>query len=368
MASIDKEKFQLDMACIYSGNLAQGLREQGYSIFDLRHGGIQTVNGMKNIIFLRNLIRKRGISLIVTYHEASDFYGLVLAKICNIPIISNRRDMGFKTRLRHKIAYKLMGRLFDGEITVCYAVKEEMIKQAWFPRQRILPIYNGVDLNEFGVMENDSEIIKWKIGIHPCHPVVGMVANLHRVKGVHFLIEAASMICKKRSNVEFVIVGGNNTEEFGYRREDMESLAKKLHLEQNIHFLGKRSDIPELVSIFDVAVVASLSEGFSNTVLEYMASSKPVVATAVGGNGEAVVHGKTGLLVPPGDSPALAEAICTILDNKEMALQFGTAARKRIEEKFSLDVMLRNYENLFERIIKSRENHSLENEAKESHQ
>jgi len=368
MGGIDKKKFQLYMACIHSGKLAQSMRERGYRIFDLQRGGIYTVNGLKNIIFLRNLVREKDISLIVTYHEASDFYGLVLAKSCNIPVFSSRRDMGFKTRLHHKVAYKLTGGLFDGEITVCYAVKEEMIKHGWFLPQRILPIYNGVDLNEYGVMKKDSEIIKGKIGIDPCRPVVGLVANLRRVKGVHFLIEAASMICKKRSDVEFLIVGGNNTEESGYRREDMESLAKKLEFGQNIHFLGKRSDIPALVSIFDVGVVASLSEGFSNTILEYMASSKPVVATAVGGNGEAVVHGNTGLLVPPGDSPALAEAICTILDNKEMALQFGTAARKRVEEKFSLDVMLRNYENLFERMINSRQNLSLKNEARESYQ
>jgi glycosyltransferase involved in cell wall biosynthesis len=358
MGGIDKEKFELYMACIYSGRLAQSMREQGYSVFNLRQGGIYTINGLKNLIFLRNLIREKGISLIVTYHEASDFYGLVLAKICNIPIISSRRDMGFQTRLRHKVAYKLTGRFFDGEITVCYAVKEEMIKHGWFPPQRIFPIYNGVDLKEYGVMKKDSEIIKAKIGIDAGRPVVGLVANLRRVKGVHILIEAASMICKKRSDVEFLIVGGNNTDESGYRREDIEALAKKLELGQNIHFLGKRSDIPDLVSIFDVAVVASLSEGFSNTILEYMASSRPIVATAVGGNAEAVVHGKTGLLVPAGDFPALAEAICTILDNKEMAFQFGTAARKRVEEKFRLDVMLRNYENLFERIINSRENFS----------
>ena len=353
MTGIDKERFQLYMACFHSGELAQSMREQGYPVFGLRQGGIYTLNGLKNIIFLRNLIREKGISLIVTYHEASDFYGLALAKICNIPIISSRRDMGFKTRLHHKVAYKLTGRLFDREITVCYAVKEEMIKQGWFPAQRIFPIYNGVDLAEYNVMKKDTEIIKGKIGIDPRHPVVGLVANLRKIKGIQFLIEAASMICEKRSDVEFLIVGGNSKES-GYRREDMESLAKRLEVGQNIHFLGKRSDIVDLISLFDVAVVASLSEGFSNTVLEYMASSKPVVATAVGGNVEAVVHGKTGLLVPPGDSPALAEAICAILNNKEMALQFGMAAKKRAEEKFSLENVIRSYENIFDQVINAR--------------
>lgn len=350
MRGIDKERFQLYTACIYGGKLAQRMREQGYPVFDLRQGGIYTVNGLRNIIFLRNLIREKSISLIVSYHEASDFSGLALAKICNIPIISSRRDMGFKTRQHHKVAYKLTGRLFDGEITVCHAVKEEMIKQGWFPAQRIFPIYNGVDLNEYGVMKKNIETIKKENSINPDHLVVGLIANLRRIKGVHFFIEAASMICKKRSDVEFLIVGGIS-EESGYGRGDMESLAKRLRVDRNVRFLGSRNDIPDLISVFDVAVVASLSEGFSNTILEYMACSRPVVATTVGGNAEAIIHGETGLLVPPGDSQALATAVQLLLENKEIALRFGTAARKRVEEMFTLEVMIKKYEQLFEQVI-----------------
>jgi glycosyltransferase involved in cell wall biosynthesis len=85
-----------------------------------------------------------------------------------------------------------------------------------------------------------------------------------------------------------------------------------------------------------------------------MASSKPVVATEVGGNPEIVVHGETGLLVPPADPAALASAILSILEDGEVALRFGRAGRKRIEERFGLDVMLRNYEDLFERVITSK--------------
>jgi glycosyltransferase involved in cell wall biosynthesis len=87
-----------------------------------------------------------------------------------------------------------------------------------------------------------------------------------------------------------------------------------------------------------------------------MASTKPVVATEVGGNPEIVVHGETGLLVPPANADALASAILSILEDKEAASRFGNAGRKRVEERFSLAVMLRDYENLFEQVINSREN------------
>ncbi len=355
LRGIDKEKFDLHMACIYSGQLAQEMREEGHSVIDLLRGGIYTANGFKNILFLRSLIKEKNISLIVAYHEASDFYGLTLAKLCNIPIISSRRDMGFKTRSHHKLAYKLTGRFFDREITVCDAVKQEVVKQGWFPECRIVSIYNGVDLQEYDACSRNSSDIKKKIGINASHPVVGLVANLRRIKGINYLIEAASRICRRRSDVQFLVVGGDTSDQ-NYSISSMQALAENLGVLQNIHFLGKRKDIPDLISLFDVAVVASLSEGFSNTILEYMASSKPVVATTVGGNAEAVVQGETGFLVPPGDSHALAEAIWTILDNPEMALRFSTAAKRRAEEKFSLDQMIKNYEAVFEQVIRAREN------------
>lgn len=355
MANISKERFQLYTACIYSGELAQAARAQGHAVFDLHRGGIYTLNGLKNIHFLRKLIRGKNISLIVSYHEASDFYGLVLSKTCNIPIISSRRDMGFKTRPIHRMAYKLLGRFFDREITVCEAVKQEMIKQGWFPAQRIFPIYNGVDINEYGRTNNNIASIKNKNGIHADHSVVGLIANLRSIKGIGYFIEAASIIRKKRSDVEFVIIGGK-AKDPDCTQEKLELLAESMDVDRNVHFFGKRRDIAELISLFDVAVVASLSEGFSNTLIEYMASSKPVVATTVGGNAEAVLHGETGLLVPPGDSQSLATAILTLLENKKMALRFGMAGRKRAEEKFSLENMIKNYEDCFEQVITARFN------------
>ncbi len=355
LKGIDKEKFNLYMACIYSGQLAQEMREEGHSVFDLLRGGIYTVNGIKNIFFLRRLIKNKNISLIVTYHETSDFYGLILAKACNIPVISSRRDMGFKTRSHHKMAYKLIGGFFDREITVCDAVKQEIVKQGWFPEKRIVSIYNGVDLREYNTCRRTCSDIKKEIGIDPAHPVVGLVANLRRIKGITYLIEAASRICKRRSDVEFLIAGSDTTD-MGYSISSMQTMAEKLGVSRNVHFLGRRRDVPEIISIFDVAVVASLSEGFSNTILEYMASSKPVVATTVGGNAEAVVQGETGFLVPPGDSHALAEAIWSILDDPITAQQFSTAAKKRVEEKFSLEHMIENYETIFKQVILTREN------------
>ncbi|MCK5534910.1 glycosyltransferase, partial [bacterium] len=128
-------------------------------------------------------------------------------------------------------------------------------------------------------------------------------------------------------------------------------VAKKLRITGNVVFTGERSDIPELLSVMDISVLSSLSEGFSNTILESMAAGKPVVATNVGGNPEVVSDNETGILVPPANSQMLAKAMLYLLKNKELAQKMGEAGRKRIEEFFSLKRMTENTEKLYDVLL-----------------
>ena len=354
MTGIDKDKFELHIACFVSGKLVESMRNQGFSIVDLNKAGIYTISGLRNLAFLKKFVNEKKISLIVTYHESSDFYGLVLSRICNIPIISARRDMGFKTELHHQLAYKCVGRFFDAVIAVSNAVKKEVVKRRWFPEKNIFTIYNAIKVMDYG-KSDDGMTLKRKLGIQPESPVVGMVANIHKIKGYHYFLYAACIIHRCNQNAQFLMIGHDEIKS-DFTIATLKRYGEEIGISKNLHFLGGREDLVQLISIFDVAVLASLSEGFSNVILEYMASSKPVVATEVGGNPEIVVHGETGLLVPPANADALASAILSILEDKEAASRFGNAGRKRVEERFSLDVMLRNYENLFERVINSRRN------------
>jgi glycosyltransferase involved in cell wall biosynthesis len=354
MIGIDKDKFELFIACFVSGKLVENLRNQGFSILDLNKAGIYTISGLRNLAFLKRFVAEKKIYLIVTYHESSDFYGLVLSHICNVPIISARRDMGFKTELHHQLAYKFVGRFFDAVIAVSNAVKKEIVKRRWFPEKKIFTIYNAINMADYGKSRNGMTL-KRELGIHPESPVVGMVANIHKIKGYEYFLHAASMIHRYKHDVQFLMIGYDEVNS-DFTIATLKRYGEEIGISQNLHFLGGREDTADLISIFDVAVLASLSEGFSNVILEYMASSKPVVATEVGGNPEIVLHGKTGLLVPPADADALASAILSILGDREAASKFGIAGRRRVEEEFSLDVMVRNYENLFEQVINSRGN------------
>jgi glycosyltransferase involved in cell wall biosynthesis len=358
LIGIDKDKFDIYTACFVSGKLVESMRNQGFAITTLKEAGIYTISGLKNLAFLKRLATEKKICLIVTYHESSDFYGLALSRICHIPVISSRRDMGFKTALHYSLAYRVVGKYFDYVITVSDAVKREVIKRRWFPERKIFTIYNAIKTIDYGnVNEADGVALKRKLGIHPEYPVVGMVANMTKIKGHHYFLQAAAIICKYHPNVQFLIIGYEGKEP-GFTIAGFERYGEEIGVSQSLHFVGGRTNVADLISIFDIAVLASLSEGFSNVILEYMASAKPVVATDVGGNPEVVVRGETGLLVPPGDPEALASAVLSMLGDKEMVFRFGMAGRRRVQERFSLDVMLRNYENLFEQVVNSRRDNS----------
>jgi glycosyltransferase involved in cell wall biosynthesis len=348
LRGMDQRRFEVYVACFYSGEVAQVMRAERFQVHDLRLGGIYSFSGLKNIILLSKLIREEKIDLILTYHEGSDFLGLVLSKLCAIPIISNRRDMGFKTRFPHQVTYRLFGRCFDGVITVSDAVKKEVIHRGWFKERKVWSIHNGINAGEYGNHVN-RDSIKRSMGIKANTLVVGLIANIKKIKGIRYFVHAASLISAENSGVEFVIIG-YDLNETGYSMKDMKLLADRMNIADKIHFLGGRKDIGELISTFDVAVISSLSEGFSNVLLEYMASGRPVVATDVGGNREAVIHGETGLLVPSENADQLAEAIKVFLDHKDLALTYGLAGRKRVEKEFSLQRMIEKYESIFERV------------------
>jgi glycosyltransferase involved in cell wall biosynthesis len=172
-----------------------------------------------------------------------------------------------------------------------------------------------------------------------------VVANFIHYKGHQFFLDAWAAAVKKFPESVALLVGD------GPLRQEFEARVHAMGLGPSVRFLGTHQDVPALVALMDLVVHPSLEEGFSNAILEAMAAGKPVVATAVGGNPEAVIHGKTGLLVPPGDSQALADAMLWLLAHPREAVRFGEAGRLRVAERFEISAMVRQYEAVYERLV-----------------
>jgi glycosyltransferase involved in cell wall biosynthesis len=162
---------------------------------------------------------------------------------------------------------------------------------------------------------------------------------------VDLFIRAVASVKKKHPEAKFWVIGD------GVLRSGLEALASELRLNSNIVFWGRRGDVQELIPRMTVGVICSDSEGFSNAILEYMGHGIPVVATQTGGNAELVEHGKTGVLVPPGNHESLAEGILQCIDDREKAEQMGQQGRKRVIEEYSIKRMIQATMTLYENLL-----------------
>ena len=196
-------------------------------------------------------------------------------------------------------------------IANCHAVKDQMIQQENLPPEKIEVIYNGLDLSEYQeTLKNKS--LREELGIVNGTPLVGLIANFNfEIKGHVYFLGAAKKILEKVPDAKFVLVGD------GPLRARYEEVVRELNIKKDVYFLGKRIDVPAIISNLDVSVLSSTNEGFSNVIMESMAAGKPVVATNVGGSREMVMDGVTGYLVPPADSQSMANAIIDLLQNPE---------------------------------------------------
>ena len=179
--------------------------------------------------------------------------------------------------------------------------------------------------------------------------VVGIVTRMRVRKGVEEFLRAMATVRERIPSAAAVVVGEVDLD------PSLTALVRELGLEGHLHLLGRRTDVPEVMSAMDLFVLSSHDEGMSNAILEAMAMEKPVVATDVGGTGEVVQSGRTGLLVPPKDPAALAQAITQLLAApRDTAAAMGTQGRAVVVERFSARAMVRQMEDLYDHLLDAR--------------
>ena len=206
---------------------------------------------------------------------------------------------------------------------------------------RLVP--NGIDLARF-TPRAPSPSLRAGLGVPPSSPVVLSIGRFVAEKGHRHLLEAAARIERTRA-VHWVLVGAGELEE-PLRRQ-----ARGLGLESQVHFIGWRDDVPDVLAVGDVFVLPSENEGFGRVVVEAMAMARAVVATAVGGVPEIVRDGETGILVPPAAPAALADAVRSLLDDPARAARLGAAGRARAESRFSLTAHVDAVERVYAEVL-----------------
>jgi len=292
-------------------------------------------------------LKNENIDIVQTYFRDGNIIGIIAAKIAGINcIISTRRNMGYWHTKKELVLLKLINPMVSNFLANSFAIKDYLIYAEKISAHKIDVIYNGVELKKFSNKSPESMLaLRNKLGISRNNTVITSVANLRPVKGIDILLKSAKLVIEKVPDAIFLIVGD------GSERLALTELAQKLSIDSHVKFLGSINNVHDVLSISDIGVLSSHSEGLSNSIIEYMAGGLPVVATDVGGNSELIGNMKTGYLVNPGDPAELYNALAKLLNDPERAKKFGRASRSKVVDMFQIDRTVHQTEKHFENIF-----------------
>jgi len=295
---------------------------------------------------LARLLMREKIQVIHMHTSHACTLGGWAARLARTPvrIISRRVDFSVRSNPLRKVKYQWG---VDRIVAISEGVRRVLIQDGLDPN-RIVVVRSGIDPRPFNPNDPTGDARR-EFGIPDRSPVVGCVAHFADHKGHRYLIEAAVRVAAAVPDVRFLLVGD------GELRPEIELQIKELKLERHVLLTGFRQDIPRLLAAMDIVVLSSHLEGLGTSLLDAMAMARPVVATRVGGIPEMVEDGVNGLLVPPRDPSALADALIALIDRPDERKRMGQAGRTRMLEKFSAEAMVAATEAVYRKILESKE-------------
>ncbi len=295
-------------------------------------------------------LKANEVQVLHTHDFYTNIFGMFAGAFARVParVASLRETGGMRSagQLRlQRFAYSLAHRVLANS----ESVRAELVRQG-VPHSKTSVVYNGIDMHRVTTSAGASRLdALTRLGVPALRGDtrrhITIVANMrHKVKDYPMFLRAAQQISQTVPDVAFLLAGE------GELQPSLQALAVELGIEDRTYFLGRCEALAALLSVSDICVLSSEAEGFSNSILEYMAAGRPVVATNVGGASEAIVEGKSGHLVPAGDFRAMAETIIGLLNGNHLA-DMGNAGRAIVAEKFSLAAQLAKTEQLYGQLL-----------------
>jgi glycosyltransferase involved in cell wall biosynthesis len=342
LKKIDKTKFKPLVVLSEAGKLQKAVEQINldYKIISMpaiKPRGIFSFIG--TIWKLSRVIRQRQITLVHTNTTRATIYVSLATLVLNIPVV-------WHVRIPHTdgLLDRYLASTSSFIIVVSQAVKKRF---NWLKKEKIKVIYNGVDTKSFSPGQPSDGIMS-KFNLKNENVVIGAVGRISPEKGLEFLISAIKDVIKVYSHAKVLIVGEGNTQ----YHFALQTKVDELSLSSNVIFTGFHEDVPEILRCIDIFCLPSMTEGFNRTLLEAMSCGLPIIATSVGGNVEIIQDGVNGLLVPPGNSSALASAIIELLQNKRKAQKMGTEGRRVVEQNFNIQTNVNQIQELYSNLLK----------------
>ena len=310
---LDANRFELFLVCFEnSPRLEEARRYATTCVFPIK--AAYSPSGLRQIWALRRYIREHAIDVVHTFLVKGAIVGVLAGRGAAPVVITSRRSLGYWYTPKILMLFRFLNRHTTRVLANCDAVKRIVVDKEGVPASQVDVIYNGVDMRLFEASANAGMAAS---DIPEGVPVIGIVANYRPVKNLDMFLQGAALVSQQFPQAVFLLVGK------GPLKDELAGLAERLGIRSKVYFTNGVGSVPALLRRMSIACLTSSSEGFSNAILEYMAAGLPVIATAVGGNAEAVVDGETGLIVPPGDPAAFAAAVCRLLGNEQERAQMA---------------------------------------------
>jgi glycosyltransferase involved in cell wall biosynthesis len=349
--------------CMKSGHYEDSLKKDGIDVesISINRRSIYLFplflyDVLRTLFRILSIIKSRKIDLIHTHLPDSSTYGVVAGRITGKPVVvsihSNiiipfKRSAPFRNWLRKRVINFIYKRA-DTVICCGEDVANSMIKQGHLSKTMpIEVIVNGID-NEKFARKRDLENIREGLNLPAESRVISCISRIEAPKGHTYLIGAAARLKDKYPLLRVLIVGD------GTYLEELKAEVKEAGVEEQVRFLGRRSDIPDILAVSEMFVFPSLYEGLPMVVLEAMAAKRPVVATNIPGTRELVTGGEDGYLVPVKDEVSLAEKIDKLLSDPDLARSMGEHAGKKVEESFTVKMMVEKVGLVYQKILEKR--------------
>jgi len=296
---------------------------------------------------LAALLRRKQIALVHLNNGIIKNHAWMLAaRIARVPCVTHER--GFNTNVTTRVRFLARG--LGAVICISEAVRTNLVDRG-LGGARLVTLHNGLDPMEMRVTRSVEEV-REEVGLAHLSRLVGIVGNIRYWKGQEVVVRAMALLRVDFPDVGCVLIGNASQDEHGYRIE-LEQLIDLLGLKNSVVMTGYRSDIANYINALDIQVHASVDpEPFGRVLLEAMALSKPLVASAAGGVPEIVLHGVTGLLYEPGRAEALAECLARLLNDPAYANELGRNGYLRLVHQFSIHENVTRTERIYDGLLR----------------
>ena len=359
-----EEEINLIVACP-EGELEKVFREDGVRVEVVNSKRIvRTLNPLELLSYFYNffqvnlkllrIVKKYNINILHANSLGAHIYSFFAAKVARIPNVWHLHDI-LKERKLNRLLCIFLSKMANQIVVVSYAVKKSLVDFG-INSNKIIVIYNGLDLKFWNPEMFKEDYLSQKFNINENLIKMGIIGQLNELKGQDIFLKAAIYLIRMGYvNLRYYIIGDELFKEENDYKDNLYKKVKVNHIEDYVIFTGKRNDIPNIISFLDIIVICSrYPDSLPTVVLEGMAMGKVVIGSNVGGIPEMIINNETGVLIPPNDPEALANAILDLINRPYKIKEMGIKARERIKSKFTIEKNVEMVRNLYQELLMKR--------------